>query len=89
MPSWLPLLLGFLTAIGPLSIDMYLPAFPTIEAEFGAPHGSAELTLAAWFLGLAVGQIVQGSWPTGSAGAGRCWRGWWSTSSAPSAAPWR
>lgn len=61
MPSWLPLLLGFLTAIGPLSIDMYLPAFPTIEAEFGAPHGSAELTLAAWFLGLAVGQIVQGS----------------------------
>lgn len=61
MPSWLPLLLGFLTAIGPLSIDMYLPAFPTIEAEFGVPHGSAELTLAAWFLGLAVGQIFQGS----------------------------
>ncbi|WBV42504.1 multidrug effflux MFS transporter [Pseudoroseomonas cervicalis] len=61
MPAWLPLLLGFLTAIGPLSTDMYLPAFPSIEADFGAPHGSAELTLAAWFLGLAVGQLVQGT----------------------------
>ncbi|ONG46747.1 multidrug transporter CflA [Pseudoroseomonas deserti] len=61
MPAWLPLLLGFLTAIGPLSTDMYLPAFPAIERDFGAPHGSAELTLAAWFLGLAVGQLVQGT----------------------------
>jgi len=61
MPVWLPLLLGFLTAIGPLSTDMYLPAFPAIEAGFGAPPGSAELTLATWFLGLAVGQLVQGT----------------------------
>jgi DHA1 family bicyclomycin/chloramphenicol resistance-like MFS transporter len=61
MPRWLPLLLGFLTAIGPLSTDMYLPAFPAIEAGFGVPRGSAELTLAAWFLGLAVGQMVQGT----------------------------
>jgi DHA1 family bicyclomycin/chloramphenicol resistance-like MFS transporter len=61
MPVWLPLLLGFLTAIGPLSTDMYLPAFPAIEHGFGAPPGSAELTLAAWFLGLSVGQLVQGT----------------------------
>jgi DHA1 family bicyclomycin/chloramphenicol resistance-like MFS transporter len=61
MPRWLPLLLGFLTAIGPLSTDMYLPSFPAIEAGFGVPKGSAEMTLASWFLGLAVGQIVQGS----------------------------
>ncbi|MBI0434203.1 multidrug effflux MFS transporter [Roseomonas sp. KE0001] len=61
MPVWLPLLLGFLTAIGPLSTDMYLPAFPAIETGFGVPHGSAELTLATWFLGLAVGQLVQGT----------------------------
>ena len=61
MPAWLPLLLGFLTALGPLSIDMYLPAFPAIEAGFGAAKGSAEMTLAAWFAGLAVGQLFQGT----------------------------
>ncbi|HWL80737.1 MAG TPA: multidrug effflux MFS transporter [Roseomonas sp.] len=61
MPVWLPLLLGFLTAIGPLSTDMYLPSFPAIEAGFGTAPGSAELTLATWFLGLAVGQLVQGT----------------------------
>ncbi len=60
-PFWLPLLLGFLTAVGPSSTDMYLPAFPSIEASFGAPPGSAQLTLAAWFAGLAVGQFSQGT----------------------------
>ena len=59
-PVWLPLLLGFLTAVGPSTTDMYLPAFPAIEASFGAPPGSAQLTLAAWFAGLAVGQASQG-----------------------------
>jgi DHA1 family bicyclomycin/chloramphenicol resistance-like MFS transporter len=58
---WLPLLLGFLTAAGPLSTDMYLPAFPAIEASFGAPEGTAQITLASWFAGLAVGQITQGT----------------------------
>ena len=51
MPGWLPLLLGFLTAVGPLSTDMYLPAFPAIEAELGTGWGGAQGTLAAWFLG--------------------------------------
>jgi DHA1 family bicyclomycin/chloramphenicol resistance-like MFS transporter len=60
-PAWLPLLLGFLTAVGPSTTDMYLPAFPAIEASFGAPRGSAQLTLAAWFAGLAVGQMTQGT----------------------------
>jgi DHA1 family bicyclomycin/chloramphenicol resistance-like MFS transporter len=60
-PSWLPILLGFLTAIGPISTDMYLPAFPAIESSLGLPIGSAQVTLATWFLGLAVGQITQGS----------------------------
>ncbi len=60
-PTWLPWLLGFLTAIGPASIDMYLPAFPAIEAEFAAPSGSAQVTLAAYFAGLAVGQLSQGT----------------------------
>ena len=60
-PSWLPLLLGFLGATGPLSTDMYLPAFPAIEAEYHLALGSAQITLAAWFLGLAIGQITQGA----------------------------
>ena len=60
-PTWLPILLGFLTAVGPLSTDMYLPAFPDIESSLGLRAGSAQITLAAWFAGLAVGQITQGS----------------------------
>jgi MFS transporter, DHA1 family, multidrug resistance protein len=60
-PAWLPLLLGFLTAVGPATTDMYLPAFPAIEASFGARPGSAQLTLAAWFAGLAIGQFSQGT----------------------------
>jgi len=59
-PSWLPILLGVLTAVGPISTDMYLPAFPAIEATFGGQAGSAQITLATWFLGLAIGQITQG-----------------------------
>ena len=60
-PAWLPLLLGFLTAVGPATTDMYLPAFPALEASFHAPAGSAQLTLAAWFAGLAIGQLTQGT----------------------------
>ncbi len=40
---------------------MYLPAFPAIEASYGAPEGTAQITLASWFAGLAVGQIAQGT----------------------------
>lgn len=60
-PAWLPFLLGLLTAVGPLATDMYLPAFDAIEADFGAPPGSAQLTLSAWFAGLCVGQMTQGT----------------------------
>jgi DHA1 family bicyclomycin/chloramphenicol resistance-like MFS transporter len=60
-PSWLPALLGFLAAVGPISTDMYLPAFPAIEAAFGGRAGAAQVTLATWFVGLAIGQITQGT----------------------------
>jgi len=61
-PRWLPVLLGVLSAVGPVSTDMYLPAFPALEAALGGGVvGSAQLTLATWFVGLAVGQITQGS----------------------------
>ncbi len=61
IPVWLPPLLGFLTAVGPASTDMYLPAFPAIEASLHEAAGSAQLSLATWFAGLAVGQITQGT----------------------------
>jgi DHA1 family bicyclomycin/chloramphenicol resistance-like MFS transporter len=60
-PTWLPFVLGLLTAIGPLATDMYLPAFDAIEANFGAPPGTAQITLSAWFAGLCVGQMTQGT----------------------------
>lgn len=58
-PAWL-VILGALTAIGPLAIDMYLPAFAAIERNLTAPAGSAELTLAGFFIGMACGQLVWG-----------------------------
>jgi MFS transporter, DHA1 family, multidrug resistance protein len=58
---WLPALLGFLIAVGPAATDMYLPAFPAVEASFHSAPGTAQLTLASWFAGLAVGQITQGT----------------------------
>jgi len=61
IPRWLPYLLGFLTAVGPVSTDFYLPAFTMIEADFHLPHGSAQITLASWFLGFACGQMMQGA----------------------------
>ncbi len=60
MPVWLIVLLGLLSAVGPLSTDMYLPAFPTLDRALGSGTGSAQVTLAAWFVGLAIGQFSQG-----------------------------
>lgn len=57
VPGWL-LLIGVMTAIGPVSIDMYLPAFPLIEREF-AEQG-IERTMAGYLIGLALGQLVYG-----------------------------
>ncbi len=56
----LVLMLGALTAIGPLSIDMYLPSLPMIARSFGGPPGSAQITLAAFLAGMAAGQFFYG-----------------------------
>jgi DHA1 family bicyclomycin/chloramphenicol resistance-like MFS transporter len=56
----LPLLLGFLIAVGPVSTDMYLPAFPAIAKDFGS-QAAPQISLAAYFFGLAVGQMTQGA----------------------------
>ncbi len=55
----LPLLLGFLIAVGPISTDMYLPAFPAIARDFHSV-GAPQLSLASYFFGLAIGQMTQG-----------------------------
>src|SRR5215470_5657090 len=54
------ILLGALTAFAPVSIDMYLPALPTIGAVFAAEPGRVQLSLASFFLGLATGQAFYG-----------------------------
>src|SRR5262249_8621393 len=54
------ILLGALTAFAPVSIDMYLPALPTIGAAFSAEPGHVQLSLASFFLGLATGQAFYG-----------------------------
>lgn len=56
----LALLLGLLAAFGPLSIDMYLSSLPAIGAELGGGMEGAQLTLAAFFAGMALGQLVHG-----------------------------
>ena len=56
----LVILLGAVTAFAPVSIDMYLPALPILGAEFGASPGHVQLSVASFFLGLAVGQGFYG-----------------------------
>lgn len=60
--GWLIVLLGALTAFGPLSLDLYLPALPTLENDFGTRSSLVQLSLTACMIGLAVGQLVAGSW---------------------------
>jgi MFS transporter, DHA1 family, multidrug resistance protein len=54
------LLLGGFTAFGPLSMDLYLPAFPQLAADLGASQAAVQLTLTADVIGLVVGQLVLG-----------------------------
>jgi MFS transporter, DHA1 family, multidrug resistance protein len=56
----LVLVLGALIALGPLTIDMYLPAFPRIADELDATDSAVQLTLTGMLLGLAAGQLVVG-----------------------------
>jgi MFS transporter, DHA1 family, multidrug resistance protein len=54
------LVLGGLSALGPLSTDMYLPALPALSRELGATVAQTQLTLSAGILGLALGQVIAG-----------------------------
>ncbi len=59
-PWGIVILLGSLTAMGALSIDMYLPSLPAIGASFRVPSGAAQATLSSFFMGLALGQFFYG-----------------------------
>ena len=54
------LILGSLAALGPLSIDMYLPAFPDMSCSFDASASLIQLSLTACMLGMAFGQLIVG-----------------------------
>jgi MFS transporter, DHA1 family, multidrug resistance protein len=56
----LALILGALTGMGPLAIDMYLPAFPTIARDLQTTLSSVQASLSAYFVGIAMGQAVYG-----------------------------
>lgn len=56
----LALLLGTLAAMGPLTIDMYLPSFPTIVTSFGTTPSLVQVSLTATLVGIGLGQLVLG-----------------------------
>ncbi len=56
------IVLGALTALGPFTIDLYLPSFPLIERDFDTTTGVVQLTLTATTIGFGLGQLITGPW---------------------------
>src|SRR4051812_28398750 len=56
----LVLVLGLLIALGPFTIDMYLPSLPTITTDLHSTAAAVQLTLTGTLAGLAVGQLLIG-----------------------------
>ena len=52
--------LALMTALGPLSTDLYLPSLPSIATNFSSSIAAAQTTLSAFLFGFALGQIVHG-----------------------------
>lgn len=57
---WMVLILGSLTAFGPLSMDMYLPALPIVTNDLQTTASLGQLSITACLLGLAIGQLLFG-----------------------------
>jgi DHA1 family bicyclomycin/chloramphenicol resistance-like MFS transporter len=55
------LLLGSISAMGPLAIDMYLPTMPAIARNLHADMSQVQRTLSSYFVGLAIGQLIYGT----------------------------
>lgn len=58
--SGLIFILGLLSMLTPFAIDMYLPALPVIAKEFGVELGQVQMTLSAYIMGFAIGQLFYG-----------------------------
>lgn len=56
------IVLGALTALGPFSVDLYLPAFPLVERDLNTSVAAIQLTLTATAVGFALGQLFVGPW---------------------------
>lgn len=56
------LVLGALTALGPFTIDLYLPSLPDVQREFAVGTSLVQLTLSATTVGFALGQLLVGPW---------------------------
>ncbi|MEX3105951.1 MULTISPECIES: multidrug effflux MFS transporter [unclassified Streptomyces] len=56
----LVLILGCLTALGPLTIDLYLPSLPQVSTDLHASQSVTQLTLTAFMIGIALGQLIIG-----------------------------
>lgn len=54
--------LGALTALGPFTIDIYLPALPAVQGDFGVTVSAVQITLSATIIGFALGQLIVGPW---------------------------
>lgn len=54
--------LALLTAVAPFGIDLYLPAFPAMKAELSTSAVGVQLSLTAFLIGAAIGQVVFGPW---------------------------
>jgi DHA1 family bicyclomycin/chloramphenicol resistance-like MFS transporter len=57
---FLILMLGSLTALGPFSIDMYLPAFPVIAKDLNTTTEQVAISLSSFFIGISLGQLLYG-----------------------------
>lgn len=58
--AWLTLLLGTVSATGPLAIDLYLPALPQMKTQFATTASLMQLSITACLIGLALGQLIAG-----------------------------
>ena len=58
--NWIIVLLGALCVVTPFAVDMYLPAFSVIAAEFKTTTPAISLTLSTYFVGFALGQMLYG-----------------------------
>jgi DHA1 family bicyclomycin/chloramphenicol resistance-like MFS transporter len=59
-PSLIILILGALSTVSPLAIDMYLPAFPQIADALHSTPAKVSLSISSYFVGLAAGQLIYG-----------------------------